>query len=247
VTVAPDGGGTTIVVQVDGATCVDVSASSFDTSCTADSDCMSIYVGQICGGSCAGCVPNLAINVSGDAQYEADLASISGGGGEACPCPASSVPRCGNGTCVLCSIDPNAPDQPPACIVREVDAGGDDSDASSDDTGTGTTDGGTGDGGFTNDAGVHCVDVDLSTFDTSCVTNSDCTVIQSGQICDGSCECGGSPVNVDGEATYQQDVSGIVFAGCPCAAELPPACVGNICTTCTGSPSDPPECGDTGG
>jgi hypothetical protein len=240
-TVPPDGG-TTIITQVDGATCVDIEAASYDQSCNVDNDCVGINVGQICEGSCFGCAPNTAINVSGEGRYEAATAPVSGG--DLCPCPASSAPRCANNTCILCPFEPNGP-APPVCYTP----GGDDSGITTgDDSGVGMTDGGfSDDGGFTNDAGVECVFIDLSTYDTSCVTNSDCTIIAAGQVCDGSCDCGGSPVNVDGEATYEQAVSGIVFAECPCAAELPPACVGTTCTACSGSPTDPPECGDTGG
>lgn len=248
VTVTPDGG-TTIITEVDGATCVEIEAASYDQSCNVDSDCMGIVVGQICQGSCFGCAPNTAVNVSGEARYEAATAPVSGG--DQCPCPASSTLRCANNTCILCPFDPNAP-EPPGCFTRTEDAGGDDSGISiGDDSGVGTTDGGTttGDdtGVGTTDGGIECVFIDLSTYDTSCVTNTDCTVIASGQVCDGSCDCGGSPVNVDGEATYEQAVSGIAFAECPCAAELPPACVGTTCTACSGGPTDPPECGDTGG
>jgi len=240
VTVTPDGG-TTIITQVDGATCVDIEAASYDTSCNVDSDCVGIAVGQLCDGSCYGCLPNTAINVSGEARYQAATAPVSGG--IECSCPAGSAPRCFNNACILC---PFGPDEPTGC-----NPGGDDSDGgiTSDDSGD-DSDGGTttsDDGGFTNDAGVECVDIDLSSYDTSCMTNSDCIVIQTGQVCDGNCACGGSPVNADGEATYEQAIRGIMLAGCPCPAEAPPACVGNVCTPCSGRTSDPPECGDEGG
>jgi len=86
-----------------------------------------------------------------------------------------------------------------------------------------------------NDAGEECVEIDVSTYDRSCNDVSDCTEIPTGAVCDGSCECGGTPVNVSGEARYKQAVSGIVFDACHCAEGASLACINNQCMF-TGAP-----------
>jgi hypothetical protein len=59
--------------------------------------------------------------------------------------------------------------------------------------------------------------------------------------------CGGSTINVSGQATYDKLVAGLGNGGCPCPADLPPSCVGGQCTICTGQPTDPAGCnGDAG-
>jgi hypothetical protein len=51
--------------------------------------------------------------------------------------------------------------------------------------------GGPGDAGgvFTEPDGAVCVDIDLSTYDTSCNQASDCISITAGTICGGDCNC----------------------------------------------------------
>ncbi len=119
----------------------------------------------------------------------------------------------------------------------------------------GEPDGGT----FTGPDGAACVDINAASYDTSCTTASDCTTIQTGTVCSGSCGCGGTPVNTSGLARYQAATSGLSFEACPCA-ELPIGCVNGQCTTCmftttSGACTDGgetgfdagPEAGDTGG
>lgn len=86
--------------------------------------------------------------------------------------------------------------------------------------------GGTGDG-------AGCVNVELSSYDKSCNVDTDCVEITSGTICNGSCECGGSAININGQARYQAQVAGITPSGCPCFDGGKPTCVNHTCTLCT--------------
>jgi len=96
------------------------------------------------------------------------------------------------------------------------------------------------------DAGQACVDIVLSTYDQSCNQASDCMTIQAGEVCNGDCACGGSPVNISGQARYDQAVSGIRFEGCPCPASPPPACIAGTCVSCGFGPGQPAGCPDAG-
>ena len=90
-----------------------------------------------------------------------------------------------------------------------------------------------------------CVFIDLSTFDQSCKVDSDCTEITSGQVCDRNCACGGSAVNVDGLARYQQEVQGAASGpACSCPAFGQPRCIASKCTLCPfGGPNQCPDAG----
>jgi hypothetical protein len=90
-----------------------------------------------------------------------------------------------------------------------------------------------------------CVDIVLSTYDESCQEDSDCIGITAGEVCNGSCDCGGAVINVSGQARYEQAISGIVFADCPCIAGPIPTCVQGTCTRC-GLGANPPGCPDGG-
>jgi hypothetical protein len=96
------------------------------------------------------------------------------------------------------------------------------------------------------DAGL-CVDVDLSTYDQSCKGDSDCVEISAGLLCSGNCACGGSTINVDGQARYDQEIAPIDFGLCPCPAEGVPRCVTGKCTLCGSlGQNQPPGCPDGG-
>jgi hypothetical protein len=87
------------------------------------------------------------------------------------------------------------------------------------------------------------VNVDLSTYDTSCTQDSDCVEIASGEICPRTtCYfCGGSTVNVSEQARYNAAIAPIVAAdavptlepfACGCPFFGNPACVAGQCTLC---------------
>jgi hypothetical protein len=223
----PDGGNHDggVFTEPDGATCVDIDPSSYDQSCTTSSDCVAITSGTVCSTSCL--CGGSTINKSGEARYQAALSQVSSGG-ITCPCPFSGEPECLHGTCIICSsIGPKGPE----CS----DGGTTGSDGSTDSS----TDSSTGDENVAVDAG-QCVDIDPSTYDQTCNNAADCFLIQTGEVCSGSCACGGTPVNVSGEARYDKAVSGIKFAECPCASK-PVGCVAGTCAFC-----GPDGCSDGG-
>jgi len=77
-------------------TCGSIQASDYDQSCSTASDCVVVAEGDSCNGLfCVDC-GNAAINVSAQAQYEANLNSIGGQTG-ICPCPADRTATCDAG------------------------------------------------------------------------------------------------------------------------------------------------------
>jgi hypothetical protein len=97
---------------------------------------------------------------------------------------------------------------------------------------------------------VGCLEVDLSKFDRSCNSGSDCIIIAN-VLCP-ACACPGAAINVNGEARYEEAFShrppallgpnGQVET-CGCAADqTPPSlCLDGVCTyPQPQSPSTPP-------
>jgi hypothetical protein len=84
-----------------------VDTSTYDTSCSTNSDCMPITAGTLCSPSCF--CGGATINVDGQARYNAEVAPITD---EGCPCPYAGTPTCSNHQCILCKGGPN---DPPAC------------------------------------------------------------------------------------------------------------------------------------
>jgi hypothetical protein len=199
----------------DGGQCVNVEVTAADLTCSIDSDCALASSGMICERPC-GCGAG-AVNAPAAARFAIETASLPE---VACPpCASPGEPRCAFGQCTLC--DSNRP----GCGdggVRIVDAGGRD-------TGSG------GDATTTLDGG-RCVEVVLLTYSLSCSSSSDCTLIQTGEVCSGQCECGGSAVSAGELSRYHDATAGIVFAACPCEASPAPQCVAGACNACTGSP-----------
>jgi hypothetical protein len=93
------------------------------------------------------------------------------------------------------------------------------------------------------EAGVVCVNVDLSTYDRSCTTESDCVYIAAGTLCSDQCvaTCGNVYVNVDGLDRYRQTVTPLPQQPvCNCPAQSLPSCVQGQCTASSMSPPPPP-------
>ena len=81
-----------------GNVCGTIKASDYDQTCATDTDCTTVFEGNLCAPTCQ--CANAAINVGAAAQYEADFAkkvSVP----ETCPCPLGSPPRCNRGVCQL--------------------------------------------------------------------------------------------------------------------------------------------------
>jgi hypothetical protein len=215
-----------------GGTCVTIHLSDYNTACAEDADCISVNVGQICPGACL-CGGGGAISTSEQARYANALSSIQTD--DTCPCPSSGPVTCVGGQCTQCTFGPN---DPPGCLGDDLDGGGFDTGLDIDT-------------GFLEDEGVPdtgaplCVDVDLSTYDTSCTQDSDCVEINAGEICPRTtCLCGGSAVNVSEQARYEAAIAPIVAAdsapspmpfvcGCPFFGN--PVCAKGQCTLCVPS------------
>ena len=101
-----------------GCTAGGIAASSYDQSCTLDSDCISIAEGNscsLCGFDC----PSAAINVAGYGKYLADIAYTTAdlsGQRQACSnvCMVKTAPCCAGGMCQACPV-----------VVVHPDDGGD--------------------------------------------------------------------------------------------------------------------------
>jgi hypothetical protein len=74
--------------------------SSYDQSCTADSDCVAVGFGNACLVCEIGCVANAAISKSAEAQYRSDVAKTPANGVD-CGCPEElpGGPCCIGGMC----------------------------------------------------------------------------------------------------------------------------------------------------
>jgi hypothetical protein len=156
------------------------------------------------------------VNKSGVARYEAAISGIRLG--SRCLCIDEGTPTCVGGSCILCPFGSKVP---------------------------GCTDGGaSSDGGSESDA-ARCVDVELSTFDPSCNTSSDCVSITAGEVCSGECLCGGdSAINQSGLNRYEAEISGLKFADCDCPVSPMPQCIHGQCTMC--GPGTAGSCPDGG-
>ena len=79
-------------------------ASSYDQSCTSDSDCVAVWFGDVCTTACAGCEPNGAINVSSTNAYGTDARNATDAS-TVCPCPPPMGHACcsAQGVCGYCN------------------------------------------------------------------------------------------------------------------------------------------------
>jgi hypothetical protein len=196
--------------------CIDVPLSGFDTTCSRDRDCVTVTTGEVCPGDCL--CGGSAINASDQARYQQEIAGVPIG---ECGCPLLGVPQCIAGTCTICTGGTN---DPARCGTDE----GDSSISVVDATAPG------------------CVDIPPSTYTTSCSVDSDCTLLPEGQVCNGSCDCGGVPVNVSGQAAFAQLTAGFQFSACPCPPPLPIRCVAGACTSCNFESDGSIGCDDGG-
>jgi hypothetical protein len=219
--------------------CVEITITAAQQTCERDSDCTLALTGLVCAGDCpCGFVPVNATSATAIAGREQGI------GLAECGCGASEeLPSCIHGQCAFADVDAGGGFE---------DGGGGDcpgcNDGGGGDGGGGDSDGGGGgfDSGFdSNFDDSMCVNIDLSTYDQSCNTASDCTTILTGQVCNGACECLGSPINVSGEAQYEQATQSIMFGECGCPSEGALACVQGTCTIC-GFGATQPGCPDAG-
>jgi hypothetical protein len=87
--------------------------SSYDQSCTVDSDCIAVGFGDACLVCEIGCVANAAISKSAEAQYRSDVAKTPAAGTD-CGCPEEPQggPCCIGGMCQFGS----------QCLAADADA-----------------------------------------------------------------------------------------------------------------------------
>ncbi len=89
---------------------MDLSAATFDTSCTQDTDCIEVTLGIICTGGCL--CGGASINQTDEPKYDQIISSIQPG---ACDCPLLGAPHCVANQCVSCGgATPNTPGCPDA-------------------------------------------------------------------------------------------------------------------------------------
>jgi hypothetical protein len=213
-----------------GPTCVDVTVSAGDLACDQDSDCTEATTGTVCIDTCD--CGGTAVNNGAAARIGLEVQGLETG---ECGCPAFGNSICVNHACTLCGFGPNTvPGCPNDCANDPFgcDAGAPD---------TGIFDGGVDVEAFDAPSG-GCVDIDPSTYSTACGTDTDCIVIQGGEICDNDCFCGNTAVSVAGQARYDAAIMGILPGGdCPCTDLPAPRCVMGECVVCSG-PNQPPAC-----
>jgi hypothetical protein len=160
-----------------------------------------------------------------------------------------AVAACGGMT----EVTPDAGTRPDTGVSGS--GGGDDASGSSvlQEAGGGLTssDAAVGDGAASD--GATCVDIDVSTYDRSCQTDSDCINVSAGTICSGyNCLCGGAAINADGQARYQAALASVQpgpgpYCGCPYFGR--PRCLQTQCVYCPSSVGPmpaPPGCPDGG-
>jgi hypothetical protein len=150
-------------------------------------------------------------------------------------------------------VSPDAGTRPDAGVSGS--GGGDDASGSSilqeAGGGSASSDGAAGDGAASD--GATCVNIDVSTYDTSCQTDSDCINVSAGKICSGyNCLCGGATINADGQARYNAALASVEagpgpYCGCPYFGR--PRCLQAQCVYCPSSIGPmpaPPGCPDGG-
>jgi hypothetical protein len=75
-----------------------LAASSYVTTCTADTDCTAVWLGDACTSKCF--CPNASINATSKPKYQSDF-DATNHENNVCTCPAFPDPVCCNGQCAL--------------------------------------------------------------------------------------------------------------------------------------------------
>jgi hypothetical protein len=101
--------------------------------------------------------------------------------------------------------------------------------------------------------GATCVDIDVSTYDRSCQTDSDCINVSAGTICSGyNCLCGGATISASEQSRYNAALASVQpgpgpYCSCPYFGR--PRCLQAQCVYCPSSIGPmpaPPGCPDGG-
>jgi hypothetical protein len=87
--------------------------------------------------------------------------------------------------------------------------------------------------------GATCVDIDVSTYDRSCQTDTDCINVAAGTICSGyNCLCGGAAISATEQDRYNAALASVQagpgpYCGCPYFGR--PRCLQAQCVYCPSS------------
>jgi hypothetical protein len=131
----------------------------------------------------------------------------------------------------------------PACGGKTLGGSGGNAEPG-DDSGV-STDSGIGTGA-TGGSGAGCVDLEVAPSDLSCESDQDCELVRTGQICNGQCSCGDTPVNAAAGERFQTDTASLTLEACPCADPGEARCLGGQCTLCAAGSTEPAGCGASG-
>lgn len=79
---------------------------------------------------------------------------------------------------------------------------------------------------------IDCVDIDLSSYDRWCHSDSDCMLVRSGVSCPSDCLCPNAAINVDGRMRYEVTIAPArsTRVVCNCPNEPAPSCNKGECT-----------------
>ncbi len=185
--------------------CATLAIQPGDLDCVSDTDCTGALLGTRCANTCP-CGIAQAANQAAAARIANETPPFTGPG---CGCASTlGIARCLGTQCVYCTSPSD-----PACIrpPGPPDAGFDAAVATKVDGGT-------------------CVNVDVATYDTSCVTAADCILIFTGELCvPSSCPCQQDYVNIGEQARYDQAYNQLPPSACSCPTAAGPQCVGGAC------------------
>ena len=247
---------------VDGGACIDLEVTAADITCASNDDCTETLTGEFCAGECpCGDTP---VNRAAQAKF---LAMDNAIGMAPCKCPAFGRPTCLHGECVL--MDGGVISYADAGDIDAADSADALSSAGCPMFGGGVCPANTtcdvyfcpataptyatpctcgSDGQWVGLCAASCpanvcVDIDLSTYDTSCAQASDCITILAGEVCSGSCDCFGPAVSASEQSRFDQAISGIEFADCPCVSPGPLKCLVGTCVLCGYKGASCPDAG----
>jgi hypothetical protein len=99
----------------------------------------------------------------------------------------------------------------------------------------------------TTDSGAGCVSLEVLVSDLLCGSDQDCALVRTGEVCNGQCSCGDTPVNAAAGARFQSETASLTLEACPCADPGEARCLGGQCTLCGLGPDQPVGCNEDGG
>ena len=76
------------------------------------------------------------------------------------------------------------------------------------------------------------MNIDLASFDRSCLVDSDCMAVKGGMACPSGCSCPNTAISVDDRLMYEETIASLPFKvlACPCPSGPPHLCIQGVCT-----------------